>query len=308
MIIVLRSTEWPSSLDFPTPPDASETINIHTVSPIPTRSELKVLNPLPDLVTEPTPTLDEIAAQPDVPHLGAPGPAPHVTAERVRIVVLGSDATLQAVVTKLLRIDALWAEVAYVPLLASDSSAAGNAAAPSSATGIAHNWALDQGGIDVAAAFEFALTAPARPTPVIRDDHAQVVLGSAEITGQPEASEGRAAGELFGEVIVDSDTLYNHDLGMKSPFTHGVRLVPTMDAPGIAAVQLPSPEQSGKQSWWAIFRTRFQQPVEPTVLQGRALQAGGRDMLVTRDGVPHPRPLKTVTFYRHLRDGQFVRR
>ncbi|PZO97152.1 MAG: hypothetical protein DI609_13835, partial [Corynebacterium urealyticum] len=44
--------------------EGSEKLEFHEVSTIPTRRELKVLNPLPELVTEPTPTLDEIAAQP----------------------------------------------------------------------------------------------------------------------------------------------------------------------------------------------------------------------------------------------------
>jgi hypothetical protein len=49
--------------------------------------------------------------------------------------------------------------------------------------------------------------------------------------------------------------------------------------------------------------------VDPdTVLTGRALQAGGEKLTVVRDGVAHPRPVSSVTFYRHLRDGQFVRR
>jgi hypothetical protein len=44
------------------------------------------------------------------------------------------------------------------------------------------------------------------------------------------------------------------------------------------------------------------------VLTGRALQAGGVDLTVVRDTVVHPRTVSSVTFYRHLRDGQFVRR
>ena len=74
--------------------EGSENLEFHEVSTIPTRRELKVLNPLPSLVTEPTPTLDEIAAQPDVPHQGEPQPAPHVTSEPVRVVVIGEDAAV----------------------------------------------------------------------------------------------------------------------------------------------------------------------------------------------------------------------
>ena len=270
--------------------EGPEKLEFHEVSAIPTRRELKVLNPLPELVTEPTPTLDEIAAQPNVPHQGEPQPAPHVTSEPVRVVVIGEDAAVAAVASKLMRIDALWAQLAFVPT-------GGESA-------IAHSWGLPE---EPGAALEFALTAPPVPTPVIRDDHSIVVLGSAELTG-PEG------GELFGEVIVDSDTLYHHDRGARGDFTHGVRLVPTPAAPGIAAVQLPSPEQvkrlekARSGGWWARFTAGFRPPAEPTILKGRALQAGAREMTVTRDTVTHPRPLKAVTFYRHLRDGQFIRR
>ena len=292
MIIVLNTPESGfSEQDVRAVADeVTERMEFHDLSLTPTRRELKVLNPLPEFVTEPTMTLDEIAAQPDVPHQGAPQPAPHVTSERVRVVVIGSDATVAAVASKLMRIDALWAELAYVPV-------------GGGASDIGHSWDLPNGP----AALEFALTAPAVPTPVIRDDHSIVVLGSAELTG-PEG------GELYGEVIVDSATLYNHDRGARGEFTHGVRMVPTPSAPGIAAVQLPSPEQVRKLEkarsggWWARLTASLRPPAEPTILKGRALQAGAREMTVTRDTVTHPRPLKSVTFYRHLRDGQFVRR
>ena len=225
-----------------------------------------------------------------MPHQGEPQPAPHVTSEPVRVVVIGEDATVAAVASKLMRIDALWAQLAFVPT--------------GGESDIAHSWGLPE---EPGAALAFALTAPPAPTPVIRDDHSIVVLGSAELTG-PEG------GELFGEVIVDSDTLYHHDRGARGDFTHGVRLVPTPSAPGIAAVQLPSPEQVKRLEkartggWWARFTAGFRPPAEPTILKGRALQAGAREMTVTRDTVTHPRPLKAVTFYRHLRDGQFIRR
>ncbi|MDV2429487.1 hypothetical protein RAE06_11460, partial [Corynebacterium tuberculostearicum] len=50
----------------------------HDLSPIPTRKELALIDAFlsPLLPTDPTPSLDDIAAQPDVRHLGAPEPAP----------------------------------------------------------------------------------------------------------------------------------------------------------------------------------------------------------------------------------------
>src|SRR5699024_12449268 len=94
--------------------EGPEKLEFHDVSALPPRRELKVLNPLPELVTEPTPTLDEIAAQPDVPQQGEPQPAPHVTSEPVRVGVIGEDATVAAGASKLLRIAALWAQLAFV--------------------------------------------------------------------------------------------------------------------------------------------------------------------------------------------------
>ena len=40
---------------------------------------------------------------------------------------------------------------------------------------------------------------------------------------------------------------------------------------------------------------------------GRAVQAGGPQLRVIVDSVPHKRPVTRVTFYRHLRDLQIVR-
>ena len=108
---------------------------------------------------------------------------------------------------------------------------------------------------------------------------------------------------MVGEVIVDSQVLYAQEVGAKKGFNNGVRMVPTPGAPGLAAVQRPPLPRRG-----LFGREKAPENLEPSVLRGRAMQAGGEDLRVVRDGVPHPRPLKSVTFYRHLRDGQFVRR
>lgn len=266
----------------------NEDFRIIDLPAVPGRRDLKFLDPLPSrFVTGTTPSLADIAAQPDVKHLDTPQPDPHPTSGRVRLIVHGSDAALAAVVSKLMRMDALWIEVAFIP---SDPSA----------SPVARNWGL---GADATADqfLHFALHSPAMPTTLMRDDHGQVVLGAAEITG-PDGSDG----QMVGEAIVDSDTLYSHDpdSGRGSHFTRGVRMMPTMGAPGLVAVPLP-PQKEKKRGWWA--RWRREEEVQPPVLKGRALQAGGVNLQVTRDGAAHPRPLKSVTFYRHLRDGQFVR-
>lgn len=255
---------------------------------IPGRKDLKFLDTLPrTYVTGSTPSLSDIAAQPDVAHLGQPVPDPHHVREPVRVIVHGSDAALAAVVSKLMRIDALWVQVGFIP---SD---------PARST-VSKNWGLLPDAT-TDAMLRFALESPALPTALIRDDHGQVVLGAVELTGQ-----GSSRDELIGEVIVDSDTLYRHDpeSGQPGQFRHGVRMVPSIGAPGLVAVPLPAPIVGVNRK--GLFRLRKRSP-EPPILTGRALQAGGVEMRVSRDGLDHPRPLTAVTFYRHLRDGQFVR-
>ena len=275
----------------------------HDLSAIPTRKELAVIDNaatvlLPD---DPTPSLDDIAAQPDVRHLGAPQAAPQAPhlAEPLRIVVAGSDAALSAVLTRLMRSDNLWAEVAFIPVpsaAASASSAAAPAASPASATpaavtsAAAQNWGLPT---DPAEALDFARTAPVRPAPLIRNDSGLAVAGSATISDA-------ANGSFTGEIIID-----DHTLAASSPKTFGARLVPMTDAPGILAARATSPiEPQGR------LRSLLRKPgqLDPeSVRTGRAVQAGGPQLRVIVDSVPHKRPVTRVTFYRHLRDLQIVR-
>jgi hypothetical protein len=294
--VVLACGEVPPALSDAlrdTVPDAVR------LAAVPGRRELKMLDGIAStyLPTDPTPSLDDIAAQPDVPHQADPRPAPQQPDEPVRIVVVGSDAALAAVVTRLMRIDALWMSVGFVPT--------------DGASLIAQNWGLGDDQLPTpAAALEFALRGPARPTAVIRDDAGIVTLGCAEVF--------HAGATLVGEVIVDSQTLFlNQDAttwdGRPGPY--GARFVPTTGAPGLAAARLTTPSV-----WDAVAAARpprkrlFRTPAQPggvdpdEVLTGRALQAGGVDLTVVRDTVVHPRTVSSVTFYRHLRDGQFVRR
>lgn len=287
------------------PPELAGTVPHEVVttvlSAVPGRRELRVLDELASshLPVDPTPSLDEIAAQPDVPHQADPVTAPQQPDEPVRVIVVGSDAALAAVVTRLMRIDALWISVGYVPV------------DPESLT--AHNWGLDAGQLPLPAAFDVALTGQARPTALVRDDSGTVTLGCAEIFHSGQT--------LVGEVIVDSETLFLNDAevpwnGRTGPF--GVRFVPTTGAPGIAATRLTTPSRWDRVAADMTPGRRlsriFSRPATPgqvdadVVLTGRALQAGGVGLTVVRDGVVHPRTVSSVTFYRHLRDGQFVRR
>lgn len=269
------------ALDIPMPAEA------HDLSAVPTRKELALIDAFlsPLLPTDPTPSLDDIAAQPDVRHLGAPEPAPQAPhlVEPARIVVAGSDAALSAVLTRLMRSDRLWAEVAFIPV----PSAAASASTPSAA---AQNWGLPTAPAE---ALDFARTAPVRPAPLIRNDSGLAVAGSATISDS-------ANGAFTGEIIID-----DHTLAATSPKTFGARLVPMTDAPGILAARATSPVESQGR-----LRSLLRKPgqLDPeSVRTGRAVQAGGPQLRVIVDSVPHKRPVTRVTFYRHLRDLQIVR-
>lgn len=277
-----------------------------TLPDVPGRRDLRLLDDLAaaHLPVDDTPGLDEIAAAPDVPHQGAPQFAPQRPDRPVRVVVVGSDAALAAVVTRLMRIDAMWIAVGFVPVGTSV---------------VAQNWQLGTGDArgdapadngPTVAALNFAMTASVRPTAVVRDDSGIVTLGSAEIF--------RAGEEMVGEIIVDSQTLFANTGSRRwdgRAGAFGARLVPTVDAPGLAATRLLTPSVWDDAAAAVTPRRRlFRRPadlgeVDPdAVLSGRALQAGGVELTVVRDGVAHPRTTSKVTFYRHLRDGQFVRR
>lgn len=273
------------------------------LDPIPTRKDLRPLDELAAqlMPVDDSPSLAEIQASPSVSHLGAPQPAVQQPIEPLRVIVSGSDAALGAVLTRMMRADYLWAEVAYLP---SD---------PTSPA------ALQWGNPTV----EQALTAPVVPSPCIRTDFGEVVAGSATL------SHTSPAEEFVGEIVVDSSVLVFRT-GEKPSATFfgsfGAKLVPTPDAPGLAAVEVVTPlEKKGKISRrpaaqlehlrrlpGGAFLTRNAgvypgQTDGSRVLSGRALQAGGRDIQVTVDGVKRSRGVEKVTFYRHLRDIQSVK-
>ncbi|KQB83256.1 hypothetical protein [Corynebacterium oculi] len=294
----------------------------HQLSEVPTRQELKLIDAAAAraLPHDPTPSLDEIAAQPDVAHLGQPQPAPQASAldEPLRVVVIGSDAALSAVLTRAMRADYLWVEFGYVPTGGSPA---------------ATNWGLPLNDAP-AEALALASEAPVRPVPVIRTDSGLAVAGSATITHWDNT-------EYTGEIIVDDHRLLLHGEEKRPLFGHyGARLVPMTTAPGIAAVELRTAVADaeggaaaqrgsglgalvsrrvgprGVERLWNSPGTRWlvrgaEQPVgvvDPESLAtGRAVQSGGENIRVTVDGVSAKRPVKRVTFYRHLRDLQIAR-
>jgi len=86
----------------------------------------------------------------------------------------------------------------------------------------------------------------------------------------------------------------------------GARLVPMLEAPGLAAVTLDTPLDEPLRGFFGRSRP-FGTADASSLRTGRALQAGGENLRVIVDGVSRKRPVDRVTFYRHLRDLQAVR-
>ncbi|MFC4374161.1 hypothetical protein ACFO5K_08580 [Nocardia halotolerans] len=119
-----------------------------------------------------------------------------------RLIVLGSDASLAAVLTHLMRTERLHVEVGFVPVETTYASrvyqtATGNAAA------------------------KIALEGRAVETPLIRDDTGTVLVGRAAITGVDEA-------KLEGEAYVDDTLLFTGTVTT-------MLISPTMTLPGVRA-------------------------------------------------------------------------
>lgn len=315
-VLILRCGQAAAELVLPATLHRSAGVEIFSLPAVPARGDLKFLS---DHTTEllpvdPTPSLEEIQAQPRVEHQAAPQLAPQQPVMPLRIIVLGSDAALSAVLTRLMRADALWPQIGFVPI----TDAAGDDESTA-----ARNWSLPT---DPAAALKLALTGEVKPVPLIRNDAGQAVAGSATITQWD-------SGAMTGEIIVDDATLVQQDArgladdggrdggvdgsrGSSGGATaFGARLVPMLGAPGIAAVAHTAQEKPrGLFARWRKNKGATQEAdahvgkLDPsTLVTGRAVQAGGPEMAVHVDGVRSPRPQKRVTFYRHLRDVQIIR-
>ncbi len=157
-----------------------------------------------------------------------------------RLIVAGSDADLAAVLTRLLRADRLDVEVGHA----------------------AGWWSARR-----------AQRGTARRVPLIRDETARVVVGSAEWRGADGAP-------LHGEAVVDDTQLFDGEVS-------GVRIEPTQAMPGLRATVI-----GDARSRWVV---------------GRAAQLGSPGALVVRDGVPAGRCVRRSTFYRHTRGWLMVR-
>ncbi|GGC62017.1 hypothetical protein GCM10011410_13110 [Hoyosella rhizosphaerae] len=124
------------------------------------------------------------------------------TADAGRVIVVGDDALLAAVLTRLMRKDRLAVDVGYVP--------AGRSRAR-------RLYGLPKG----TAACKLALSGTALPFPLIRDETGTVVVGSATMVGEGEDP-------MFGEAYVDNSLLFRGPI-------RGVEVRPTKTLPGLRA-------------------------------------------------------------------------
>jgi hypothetical protein len=121
-----------------------------------------------------------------------------------RLAVVGTDADLAAVLTRLMRTERLDVEVAYVPQRRSPATRA---------------YGLPTGR----RAVRGARTGAARRVPLIRDDSGHVIVGFARWVGEPA---------LHGEAVVDDTVLFDGEVP-------GVRVEPTGSMPGLRAAVIP---------------------------------------------------------------------
>lgn len=114
-----------------------------------------------------------------------------------------------------------------------------------------------------------AISAAAQRVPLIRDETGQVIIGYAQW-------QSPADGQLLeGEGVVDDTVLFDGTVA-------GVRVEPLDRPPGLRARVVGPGRRSG------------------TWVSGRAAQLGSPGVLVVRDGIAAPRPVRRSTFYRHI--------
>ncbi|HZA09538.1 peptidase M50 [Mycobacterium sp.] len=129
-----------------------------------------------------------------------------------RLIVVGSDADLAAVLTELLRTERLDVEIGFV---SPHRSAATRA------------YRLPRGR----RAARRSLTGTARRVPLIRDDTGHAIAGAAMWRG--------VDGPLHGEAVVDDTTLFDGDVAW-------VRVEPTARMPGLRAAVVTFGGRSGR--------------------------------------------------------------
>ncbi|WP_396903835.1 peptidase M50 [Mycolicibacterium phlei] len=119
-------------------------------------------------------------------------------AECRRLIVVGSDADLAGVLTRLMRTERLDVEVAHVK----------------------RPWQARR-----------ARTGTATRVPLIRDETGRVIVGAAYWLGESGLEKGSPPAKLVGEAVVDDEVLFDGEVT-------GVRIEPTGTMPGLRATVL----------------------------------------------------------------------
>ncbi|MGV0850666.1 peptidase M50 [Mycolicibacterium phlei] len=123
-----------------------------------------------------------------------------------RLVVVGSDADLASVLTRLMRTERLDVEVAHVKRF----------------------WQARR-----------ALTGTATRVPLIRDETGRVIVGAAYWLGESGLEKGSPPAKLTGEAVVDDEVLFDGEVT-------GVRIEPTATMPGLRATVLSRHMRPGR--------------------------------------------------------------
>lgn len=131
-----------------------------------------------------------------------------------RIVVVGTDTDLAAVLTALLKADKLGVELAFVPRRRTPATRA---------------YGLPTGR----RAARAALTRPATRVPLIRDDSGRAMVGAAMWVGETGSEKAAPPSVLRGEAVVDDTVLFDGE-------ATAVRIEPIGTMPGLRATVLSS--------------------------------------------------------------------
>jgi hypothetical protein len=131
-----------------------------------------------------------------------------------RIVVVGTDKDLAAVLTTLLKTEKLGVEVAFVPRRRTAATRA---------------YGLPTGR----RAARAALAHTATRVPLIRDDSGRALVGAGLWVGEPGPEKGASPSTLHGEAVVDDTVLFDGE-------ATAVRIEPIGMMPGLRATVLSS--------------------------------------------------------------------
>ena len=168
-----------------------------------------------------------------------------------RLIVVGNDGAFAAALTRLMRLERLHVELAYVTENRSDATDA---------------YKLATG----ARAARTALKGTVHTVPLIRDDAGIALVGAATVTGPADADE------LIGEAYVDDNKLF-------SGTVPGIRIVPSPKLPGIKASVDRKSRWSGRR-WLEGRAIQLGSPAARLVLRrgGQPTRSQAFDLLPAR--------------------------